>query len=127
MININGYFLKIALFTYVSSEGTRVEIVGFRLPEKASVATALSKKISTETGIDVEVLGRSVLSVSVTMVLTGLPGWSSEDVLVVKVEVHGCSVLNTFNINYLFLLFYSPLYQKLLCLTLFSKQTKIFV
>jgi hypothetical protein len=96
----------------MSSKGTRVEIVGFRLPEKTSVPTALSKKISTETGIDVEGLGRSVLSVSVTMVLTGLPGWSSEDVLVIKVEVHGCSVLNTFNIIIIYFYYFTHLYIK---------------
>ena len=110
MINIKGYFLKMTAFTRLSSEWARVDIVGFGLSEKASVATALSEEISAETGIDVEGLGRSVLSISVAMMLTGLPGGSSEDVLIVEVEVHGFSVPTTFNINYLFLLIYPPLY-----------------
>ena len=113
MINIKGYFLRIFAFAWLSSEGTRIDIVGFGLSKKASIAAALSEEISAETGIDIEGLGRSVLSVSVAMMLTGLPGGSSEDVLVIEVEVHGCSVPTTFNINYLFLLIYPPLYQTL--------------
>lgn len=76
------------MLSSLSPEGARIEIVHFGRFHVASIATALSKEISAQTGVHIEGLRRSVFLVGVAMMLTGLSGGSGEDVLAVIVEVH---------------------------------------
>jgi hypothetical protein len=89
-INIKHYFLKPLPCCCLSPERPCIQIINPGLSKEPALSGSLSKEISAETGIDIECLGRSVLSVSVAVMFAGLAGRSGEDVLSVVVEVHEC-------------------------------------